>query len=60
VSEGAQATVIRGHWLDREVAIKKAIIREAVDLVRFRREVDMVRPRHDTKRSRPHPDSLTH
>ena len=42
LSEGTQATVFRGHWVEREIAIKKAVIREAVDLVRFRREVELL------------------
>ena len=37
LSEGAQATVFRGHWLGRDVAIKKAIIREAVGIELDRR-----------------------
>ena len=40
--EGAQASVFRAEWRDGEVAVKKATIREAVDLVRFRREVAML------------------
>ncbi len=43
--EGAQASVFSAEWTsarDGEVAVKKATIREAVDLVRFRREVAML------------------
>ena len=45
LSSGAQASVFRAEWVGREpslVAIKKAMVREAVDLVRFRREVQML------------------
>ena len=42
VSEGGQATVRCGTWCGRPVAVKKAIIREPEDLIRFRKEVCMV------------------
>jgi serine/threonine protein phosphatase PrpC len=42
VSEGGQATVRCGNWCGRPVAIKKAVIREPQDLIRFRKEVCMV------------------
>ena len=45
---GAQASVFSAEWAGRTVAVKKATIREAVDLVRFRREVAMLASlRHD-------------
>lgn len=42
VSEGSQASVRRGTWGGKPVAIKRAIIRESEDLVRFRREVGLL------------------
>lgn len=42
VSEGSQACVSKGTWSGKSVAIKRAIIRESEDLIRFRREVALV------------------
>ena len=42
LSEGAQSSVLRGLWDGKPVAIKRGIIREPQDLIRFRKEVCML------------------
>jgi serine/threonine protein phosphatase PrpC len=42
LSEGAQSSVHRGQWDGKPVAIKRGIIREPQDLLRFRKEVCML------------------
>lgn len=42
LSEGAQSNVHRGLWDGKPVAIKRGIIREPRDLLRFRKEVCML------------------
>lgn len=42
VSEGSQASVSRGAWSGKSIAIKRGIIRESEDLIRFRREVGLI------------------